>query len=158
MDQTIKLDPLGRERLVFKEEREERFYFYSLSMNSSGDGGSGLRPFLFRTSATSGLNIEFGTACHDLKNVFHIALPAVAPLIFSDRSNVSDAGISPCMIAIIPFCSTFSNLPLLLESTLDTWPIRSWGHLTSIPSIGSSSTGSAISIAPSIDLLVAGIS
>lgn len=29
------------------------FYFYSLSMNSSAVGGSGLRPFLFRISAIS---------------------------------------------------------------------------------------------------------
>ena len=41
--------------------------FYSLSMNSSGDGGSGLSPFLFLTSATSVLNIEFGTGCQALK-------------------------------------------------------------------------------------------
>src|SRR5919202_6326814 len=140
------------------KEREQQRSFHSLSINSSGDGGSGLRPFLFLTSATKGLNIEFGTGCHDLKNVFHIALPAVAPLIFSDKSNVSDAGISPCMMAIMPFCSTLSNLPLLPDSTLDTWPIKSCGHLISIPRMGSSSTGSAISIAPNIDLLVAGIS
>ena len=40
---------------------------YSLSINSSGPGGSGFRPFLFLISATILLNIDCGTACHVLK-------------------------------------------------------------------------------------------
>ena len=42
-------------------------HFYSLSMNSSGDGGSGFNPFLFLTSATNVLKIELGTGCQALK-------------------------------------------------------------------------------------------
>ena len=47
--------------------------------------------------------IDLGISAHSLKNVFHIALPAVWPRISSESENVSDAGISPVTMLIIPF-------------------------------------------------------
>ena len=55
----------------------EKIVIYSLSMNSSAVGGSGLSPFLFRMSAISVAWIDFGIGAHALKKVFHIAFPAV---------------------------------------------------------------------------------
>src|SRR6266481_7712038 len=88
------------------------FYFYSLSINSFAVGGSGLSPFLFLISANMVGKTEFGTGVQALKCVFHIAFPAVCPLITSERSKVSDAGISPVKICTTPFCSMFSTFPL----------------------------------------------
>ncbi len=107
-----------------------------------------LIPFFSLISATVVLITDCGIGCHVLKYVLHIAFPAVPPLINSDRSNVSEAGTSPKIIAIIPFWSTFNNLPLLLDRIPATVPICSWGHFTSIPNMGSNRTGSAINIGP----------
>src|SRR5690349_24632296 len=79
-------------------------HFYSLSTYSSGVGTSGDNPFLFLMSAITLVKIEFGTGVHALKWVFHMARPAVWPLIISDKSNVSDAGSSPDIICMTPFC------------------------------------------------------
>src|SRR4030095_4557181 len=130
---------------------------YSLSTNSSDVGGSGFSPFLFRVSLTRVLNIDWGTTCQVLKYVFHKAFPAVPPRITSDKSKVSEAGTSPCIMLITPFCSTFNSFPRFPDRIPATVPICSCGHFISIPSIGSNNAESAKSIDPNIDLLVAGI-
>ena len=66
-------------------------------MKSDAEGGEGDKPRRFRISAITVSSIEFGTGAHSLKCVDQMALPAVAPLIDSDKSNVSEAGISPCI-------------------------------------------------------------
>ncbi len=129
-----------------------------MSMNSDGVGGSGERPFLFLVSSTNGRSMFVGTDCQSLKLVFHVALPAVAPLMTCERSKVSAAGISPCMMVTTSLCSTLMSLPRLALMTPVMAPMRSPGPFTSMPSIGSRSVGFAVSIAPSIALLVAGIS
>ena len=58
-----------------------------------------------------------GTACQSLKWVFQTALPAVAPLIFSLRSKVSDAGISPSTTVMTSLWSILTSLPLLALMT-----------------------------------------
>ena len=53
------------------------YHFYSLSIYSSMPGGSGARPFLFLISAIAVVAIDFGSSVHALKEVFHVARPAV---------------------------------------------------------------------------------
>ena len=132
--------------------------YYSLSMNSSGLGGSGFRPLRFLISVTIFRSRDFGTGDQDLKWVFQMALPAVAPRIVSERSKVSEAGTSPSTIERMPFWVTFNILPRFEDITPATAPICSDGHFTSIPRIGSSRIGFAVSAAPSIARRVAGIS
>jgi hypothetical protein len=48
-------------------KEDESIQVHSLSINSSGVGGSGFKPFLFLVSPTNVLEIDCGTACHVLK-------------------------------------------------------------------------------------------
>ncbi len=64
-------------------------------------GGSGANPFLFLMSDIASWNNDFGTWVHALNEVFHVARPAVWPLIASDKVKVSEAGISPSVSEFI---------------------------------------------------------
>ena len=56
-------------------------FVYSLSINSLTLGGSGANPFRFLISATISVNLDLGSSPHCLKCVFHMAFPAVCPVL-----------------------------------------------------------------------------